>query len=69
MGVHIAETTVDPLGRVVLEHLPFQPGERVDVVVRAHNAPSRAPTDLRGSVVRYEDPFGPVALDDWEIDP
>ena len=66
MSVHVAEATVDPLGRLVLDHLPFQPGERVDVVVRSHKGADRAPTDLHGSVLRYENPFAPVAESDWE---
>lgn len=69
MGVHIAEATVDPLGRVVLEHLPFRPGDRVDVSVRAHDTPSDKALDLCGSVIRYENPFDPVATDDWGIQP
>ncbi len=67
MSVHIAEATVDLLGRLVLDHLPFQPGERVDVVVRSHDAGDHAPADLRGSVLRYENPFVPVAESDWEL--
>ncbi len=50
MNVHISETTVDPQGRVVLDRLPFQPGEKVDVL-------------------RYDEPFEPVAPDDWELQP
>jgi len=67
MNVHIAETTVDSKGRVVLDHLPFRPGDRVDVIVRSHGGVSRDAMDLRGSVLRYENPFEPVALEDWEI--
>ena len=69
MSVHIAETTVDSLGRVVLDHLPFQPGDRVDVIVRPHAIPVDGATDLNGSVLRYENPFEPVAFEDWEIQP
>ena len=47
--IHFLETTVDPQGRVVLDHLPFRPGEKVEVVIR------------------YDDPFEPVASDDWEM--
>lgn len=65
MSVHISETTVDPQGRVVLDHLPFQPGEKVEVVIRSQAMSSRR--DLKGSVLRYNDPFEPVALEDWEI--
>jgi hypothetical protein len=69
MSLHIAETTVDALGRVVLEHLPFQPGDEVEVSVRSRANPQIEPADLRGSVLRYENPFDPVAADDWEIQP
>ena len=68
MGVHLIEATVDPLGRVVLDHLPFQPGEKVDVVVRPHHAAPNLQPDLRGSVLHYDNPFEPVAEGDWEID-
>jgi hypothetical protein len=39
MRVHVTQTAVDPLGRVVLEHLPFQPGEKVEVTVRSQDDP------------------------------
>jgi len=66
MGVHVVETTVDPAGRVVLEHLPFEPGEAVQVVLRSNYIPAGSVESLRGSVLRYEQPFEPVAEDDWE---
>jgi hypothetical protein len=69
MSVHMAEATVDPLGRVVLDHLPFRPGDRVDIIVRPHEPSPREPIDLRGSVLRYENPLDPVAADDWETQP
>lgn len=66
MSVHIAEATVDPLGRVVLDHLPFRPGDKVDIVVSRHSARASQAADLRGSVLHYGDPFQPVATDDWD---
>jgi hypothetical protein len=66
MSVHIAETTVDAMGRVVLDHLPFRPGDKVDVIVRPHESPACEMVDLQGSVLRYDNPFDPVASDDWE---
>jgi hypothetical protein len=68
VSIHIAEVTVDSQGRVVLDHLPFRPGDKVDVVVRSREAPPGEAADLRGSVLRYENPFDPVAVEDWEID-
>jgi hypothetical protein len=66
MSIHVAEATVDPHGRLVLDHLPFQPGEKVDVVVRSHNFADHALADLRGSVLSFENPLAPVAEGDWE---
>jgi len=66
MSVHVSETTVDSQGRVVLDHLPFAPGEKVDIVIRSHNMSSPGRDDLRGSVLRYDNPFDSVALEDWE---
>jgi hypothetical protein len=53
----------------VLDHLPFRPGDKVEVIVRTHEARTSQAVDLRGSVLRYEDPFEPVATDDWDIQP
>jgi hypothetical protein len=43
-------------------------GRDVEIVVReveqARPAPDRYP--LRGSVLRYDEPFEPLATDDWE---
>jgi hypothetical protein len=66
MNVHIAEATVDLSGRVVLDHLPFHPGDKVDVILRSHEEHSPIPQDLTGSVLRYDNPFDPVAGEDWE---
>ena len=67
MSVHISETRVDAQGRVVLDHLPFQSGEKVDVVIRSHEASRGERSDLKGSVLRYDEPFEPVAMDDWDV--
>ncbi|WP_237683958.1 type II toxin-antitoxin system Phd/YefM family antitoxin [Pseudaminobacter soli (ex Zhang et al. 2022)] len=35
--------------------------------VRPYSRPKRDPREfLRGTVIRYEDPFEPVGLEDWE---
>jgi hypothetical protein len=67
MSIHVSETTVDPQGRVVVDHLPFRPGEKVEVIVRSHDLSPHQSSDLKGSVLRYDDPFEPVATDDWEM--
>ena len=60
--------TLELDGTLTLDHLPFQAGQRVEVIVAAISA--AVPEDdfpLRGSVLRYDDPFGPACpLEDWE---
>ena len=65
---HWREATVGGNGELVLEHLPFRPGESVDVLIIPKESASErvAPRSLRGSVLEYRDPFDPVGPDDWE---
>jgi hypothetical protein len=65
VSIHVTEATVDSAGRIILDHVPFGPGERVDVVVKAHLDVQAA--NLLGSVIRFENPLDPVATDDWEV--
>jgi hypothetical protein len=62
------ETNVGSDGSLTLKGLPFHPGDRVEVIVRGHEAAGgngdRYP--LRGTPIRYDDPFGSVAEEDWE---
>lgn len=66
VSLHIAEATVDPHGRIVLDHVPFVPGDKVEVVVCSRSETTNPPADLRGSVLRYDNPFSGVAVSDWE---
>jgi hypothetical protein len=64
---HRVETTLTQNGTLTLEHLPFQAGETVEVIVLPNAAPppqNRYP--LRGLPVRYEGPTEPVAEQDWD---
>jgi hypothetical protein len=65
---HWIEATIVERGKLILEDLPFAPGQTVEVLVLSRRPPS---TDgqiktLRDSVLEYRDPFQPVASDDWE---
>jgi hypothetical protein len=51
-------------GRIVLDHVPFVPGEKIDVVLRSHF--ERRPANLSGSVIRFDKPFDPAVVEDWE---
>jgi len=62
------ETRVSSDGSLTLRSLPFQAGDRVEVIVRSHNhvdgKGARYP--LRGKPIRYSDPFGSVSEEDWD---
>ena len=71
MTEHHAKATVEEGGTVTVRGLPLSPGANVDVIVRSGNGarPSleKVRETLRGSVLRYEDPFGPAAPpEDWD---
>ena len=68
MEAYRTNVVVHDDGTVVIENLPFQKGQRLEVILlersgASDNASSRA---LRGEPVRYVDPFDSVAEDEWE---
>jgi hypothetical protein len=68
--------TVNPDGTLILEDLPFHPGDFVEVIILQDQTKSHQVTlsknqshdlyPLRGKVIHYDDPTEPVALEDWE---
>jgi len=57
------EATVGEHGELILENLPFKPGQPVEVLVVSRIGPSSGgkTATLRDSVLEYLDPFEPVA--------
>lgn len=62
------ETRVSSDGSLIIKGLPFQAGDKVEVIIRGHKHGERESTcyPLRGKPIRYTDPFGSVAEEDWE---
>jgi hypothetical protein len=62
------ETKVSSDGSLIIKGLPFQAGDRVEVIIRSHKHGGRKGTcyPLRGKPIRYADPFGSVAEEYWE---
>lgn len=62
------ETRVSSDGSLIIKGLPFEAGDTVEVIIRSRKYQeepgSRYP--LRGKPIRYVDPFGSVAEEDWE---
>ncbi len=68
MEPYKVETTMTDDGVLTLQGLPFMAGEAVEVIVVPLPA-AKSPQDndpLRGHVVKYDEPYEPVASDDWE---
>lgn len=64
------EAVVQRNGRLIIDDLPFDEGEIVEVVVSDVKGSDSITEDnpLKGSVLKYDEPFGPaVPLEDWEV--
>lgn len=65
MQAHWRLTTVGEHGELVLEGLPFDPGQPVEVLVLA-KAKTIVDRRLRDSVLEYNEPLEPVAGEGWD---
>ncbi|ETX09191.1 hypothetical protein [Candidatus Entotheonella palauensis] len=69
MSIYRTTTTVKNNGTLTIEHVPFEPGEQVEVIVsrssQALDMSKQYP--LRGTPIRYTEPFESVAEEDWEV--
>ncbi len=66
MNAHRVETIVGSNQTVVLENLPFQEGEAIEIIVLEKKVENRHLRSLRGTVIKYDAPFEPVAAEEWE---
>lgn len=70
METYKKDVILEQSGTLVLEHLPFERGEYVQVIVMRVPKPVQESVDdscpLRGTVLHYDDPFAPVAESEWE---
>jgi hypothetical protein len=65
---HWTETTVGEHGELVLDGVPFAPGQPVEVLVVSKTAGSTTAggRSLRDSVLEFREPLEPVAGEDWD---
>lgn len=61
-----ASTVLKEKGKLSLDELPFSKGDTVQVFVSASAPATGVCYPLRGTVVKYERPTDPVAVEDWE---
>ena len=69
MQIYHIETTVPIDGTLTIQGLPFQAGDKVEVIVRSSTQKQkrRESYPLRGKPIRYIDPFKSVAENEWEV--
>jgi hypothetical protein len=67
MKTYRVETTVSNDGTLTIETLPFQAGDKVEVIVRSceERQPRQERYPLRGQPIRYTEPFESVAEEEW----
>lgn len=69
MTAHRTEATVSSDGSVTVRSVPFRKGEQVEIIIlpRMTRTETIERVDLRGSVLRYDDPFEPATdPGDWD---
>lgn len=69
MQMYRVETAVSNDGTLTVKGLPFQAGDKVEVIVRSREREQehseRYP--LHDKPIRYVDPLDSVAEDDWDV--
>ncbi len=69
MQTYHIETVVPINGTLTIKDLPFQAGDKVDIIVRSHEHEKKLHDryPLRGKPIRYIDPLESVAESEWEV--
>lgn len=60
------EAVLSEDGKLLLDHLPFRAGQRVEVIVLGVGQVPSTGQSLRGMVLRYDQPTAPIAESDWD---
>ncbi|MBI5217255.1 MAG: hypothetical protein HY960_15995 [Ignavibacteriae bacterium] len=68
MNAYHTTAAISQDGTLELKALPFPKGEVVEVIVlpKQITAESKSKYPLQGTPYEYNDPFEPVAAEDWE---
>ena len=60
-------TTVKKNHKIEIENVPFENGMEVEIEVSLNKKDENKNYILRDKLIKYEDPYKPVAKDDWEV--
>lgn len=69
MQTYRVEVTISDNGTLLINNLPFQAGDKVEVFVRSYESKldKTTPYPLRGTPIQYINPFDSVAEDAWGV--
>lgn len=67
MDTYKTRTVIKRNHKIEIENLPFDDGEDVNVIVTKAEKESDKKYELRGTLLKYDDPFDSVAEGDWEV--
>ena len=70
MNAHRIETALTENGKLSLQNLPFKKGDEVEIIILDRSSSKTVSNSypLRGTVIRYDDPFEPAtAAEDWDV--
>ena len=62
-----AKAIIGENGTLLLNGLPFQPGDEVDVAIEKKSAKAAPRRSLAGTLIRYDEPFeSALSPEEWE---
>ncbi|MDJ0845959.1 hypothetical protein [Crocosphaera sp.] len=69
MNTYRLKIALTEKGKITLENLPFEVGQTVEIVISPQKKVPSSDNSLplEGTVHYYDDPFEPVASDEWEV--
>jgi len=68
MQAYRIEKIVPEDGVLILDKLPFKSNDVIEIIIlRKENQVDKERYPLRGKLIEYNDPFEPVAQEDWEV--
>lgn len=62
MNAHRIETALTEDGKLLIQNLPFNKGDQVEIIILERNSAKNnaEASPLKGKVISYEDPFDPT---------
>ena len=60
------EMVIAPDGKLSIEQLPFEIGQKVEIIILPSTEKSAPVPSLEGTVLHYDRPTEPVAENEWQ---